>query len=656
MKKFFALSAVIAIAALASCQKQQTEAEKNAEVERQVQERLAADHQAEQQQQLSQREADLAAREKALAEKESAPAAGATIAEQSESEQVAPRTREPRTREPRESAPGGGYSMFYTKLEPHGEWLETADYGYVWQPREAESSRSWRPYTNGRWVYTDAGWTWISEEPFGWATYHYGRWTRLRGVGWVWVPGEQWAPAWVSWRKSNDYVGWAPLPPEARFDQRTGIHNWSDNYYDIGPDQYSFVPTREFGAQRIESTIVPPERNLTILNQTTNVTNITYNNTTVVNEGPNYDEMRAQTREPMQRFRLERNASIDVNVEAPRPLVQGQTVIVAAPLISASQANERPRAVKQNITQVTVDLGWAGIADHEAAKKTRDKMKSEATPPSNAPPKKFVKAGATTTAASQGSETSASSTPVAMTPMPAASMSATQAPSAAATSTPEPKMTPRRATPLGQSPTPAASSPPVSLPSPSPTASQRRGRLLIPSATPAPRITPHATPRPAASASTTPAHTIASTATAAPSAAASPTVADAEQGAAAPGKFKSQEQDAHHRKVVPMGPAVSATPAPLAGASQPEKTPGKSKSQAQKFNPRETKPTSSALPSPTVTSTSPPNAALTPSSSPAGKLTKQEKKEQNRDEKQELKRERKGGTQPAATPSPSAKP
>ena len=63
----------------------------------------------------------------------------------------------------------------------------------------------------------------------------------------------------------------------------------------------------------------------------------------------------------MQRFRLERNVNVDVNFEAPRPLVQGQTVIVAAPVISAPQASERPRAVKQNITQVTVDLGWEGL-------------------------------------------------------------------------------------------------------------------------------------------------------------------------------------------------------------------------------------------------------------------------------------------------------
>jgi hypothetical protein len=653
MKKFFAFAAVIAVVALGSCQKQQTEAEKNAEVERQVQERLAAEHQAEQQQQLSQRQADLDAREKALAEKESAPEATPAPRERSESETVASHARRPR-----ESGPAAGYSTFYTKLESHGAWLETADYGYVWQPREAESSRSWRPYTNGRWVYTDAGWTWISEEPFGWATYHYGRWTRLRGIGWVWVPGNEWAPAWVSWRKSNDYVGWAPLPPEAQFDQRTGIHNWSDNYYDIGPDQYCFVPTREFGAQRIESTIVPPERNMTIVNQTTNVTNITYNNTTVVNEGPNYDEVRAQSREPMQRFRLERNLSVDVNIEAPRPLVQGQTVMVAAPVIAAPVTSERPRTVKQNVTQVTVDLGWAGIADHEAAKKTRDKMKSEATPPSNAPSKKFVKAAATTTAASQGSETPASSTSVATTPFPSATMSATPAPSVAATSTPEPKMTPRRATPLEQSPTPAATSTPVSSASPLPTASERRGRLLVPSATPSPRGTPSTTPRPAASSSPTPTHTIASTATPMPSVAASPTTGGVEQEAAAPGKFKSQEQDSHHRKVVPMAPAVSATPAPAAGASQPEMTPGKFKSQAQKFNPRETKPMSSASPSPTVTSPSSPNAASTPSISPGGKVAKQEKKEQMREEKKELRRERKEAAQQGdgASPSPSATP
>ncbi len=149
----------------------------------------------------------------------------------------------------------------------------------------------------------------MSEEPFGWATYHYGRWVRLRRVGWVWVPGDEWAPAWVSWRTSKDYVGWAPLPPEARFDRRSGIRNWADNHYDIGPDQYAFVPNNEFGSRRLRSSVVPVERNVTIVIETTNVTNITYANTTIVNHGPNYEEMRSRSRQPIERYRLERQVN-----------------------------------------------------------------------------------------------------------------------------------------------------------------------------------------------------------------------------------------------------------------------------------------------------------------------------------------------------------
>src|SRR6266496_2803029 len=385
MKKLFIFPAVIVVAALVSCQKQQTEAEKNAEVERQVQERLAAEHQTEQQQQLSQRQADLDAREKALAEKENAPAATPARRERSESE---PATRPHAVSGAR---PTSGYSTFYTKLDPYGTWFETSDYRYVWQPREAESSRNWRPYTSGRWVYTDAGWTWISEEPFGWATYHYGRWARLRGIGWVWVPGDEWAPAWVSWRKSNDYVGWAPLPPEARFDRRAGIHNWADNYYDIGPDQYCFVPTNQFGERRVETALVPAQRSVTIVNETTNVTNITYSNTTIINQGPSYDELRARSRQPIERLRLERQIAANVDAETPRSVIRGEVVQMPAPVIARAQPTERPRNIKGTLAQTVVERGWEGIADQHAVEKARAKIKSEATPPPDAPPKTFVR-------------------------------------------------------------------------------------------------------------------------------------------------------------------------------------------------------------------------------------------------------------------------
>jgi hypothetical protein len=482
MKKIFALPLVIALSIFSSCQKQQTDAERQAEVDREVQRRLDAEHQAQERDQLAQREAEVNAREKALSDQESA------SAQNRERATPAARTDE-RPIRTEDQAATASYDTFYTKLEPQGVWRQTATYGYVWQPREAQESRSWRPYTNGHWVYTDAGWTWVSEEPFGWATYHYGRWTRLRNIGWVWVPGNEWAPAWVSWRKSDDYVGWAPLPPEAQFDRTSGIHNWADNYYDIGPDQYCFVPTNELGAQQVERAIVPPERNVTIVNQTINVTNITYNNTTIVNQGPNYDELRSRTRQPIPRLRLERQ--INFNFENPRPVVRGEVIQVPAPVIARAQPVERPRTVKETITETVVDHGWEAISDRQAAEKVRMKIKSEATPPPNAPPKTFVKpmeAGASASPSPSLSSPIAAKTPSTSLPAvsatsPAASIQTPAAKAEQATAPPIHQQTPMRF----RSPRPLESI------SPTPTASVARETSASPSSpvisrTPAPRI------------------------------------------------------------------------------------------------------------------------------------------------------------------------
>ncbi|HEV7786285.1 MAG TPA: DUF6600 domain-containing protein, partial [Thermoanaerobaculia bacterium] len=103
--------------------------------------------------------------------------------------------------------------FFYDSLASYGNWIERPSYGWVWTPRDV--SASWRPYQAGHWVWSDEGWTWLSDEPYGWATYHYGRWYQDPEIGWAWVPGNDWAPAWVSWQEGNDYVGWAPLPPGA---------------------------------------------------------------------------------------------------------------------------------------------------------------------------------------------------------------------------------------------------------------------------------------------------------------------------------------------------------------------------------------------------------------------------------------------------------
>ena len=78
--------------------------------------------------------------------------------------------------------------FFYDSLASYGNWIERPSYGWVWTPRDV--SASWRPYQAGHWVWSDEGWTWLTDEPYGWATYHYGRWYQDPEIGWAWVPGK----------------------------------------------------------------------------------------------------------------------------------------------------------------------------------------------------------------------------------------------------------------------------------------------------------------------------------------------------------------------------------------------------------------------------------------------------------------------------------
>ncbi|MEY2507755.1 MAG: hypothetical protein QOH01_2084 [Verrucomicrobiota bacterium] len=454
MKKFSVFPLIVALAFFVSCQKQQTEEERKAEVERQVQDRLAAERVEAEKQRLAQQQTELDARAKALANRE---AASPTPVEESAAppaEEVVTETADGRTRG--ETHTTAAYGMFYEKLDPYGEWRETKDYGYVWQPREAETSRDWRPYTEGRWVYSDAGWTWVSDEKFGWATYHYGRWVRLRRVGWVWVPGQEWAPAWVSWRTSKDYVGWAPLPPEARFDRKSGIQNWADSYYDIGPDQYAFVPSNEFGAEHVRRVVVPSERNISIVIETTNVTRITFANTTIMNEGPSYDELRSRGQRPIERYRLRRERNTEMQAR-----VTAGELEVSVPILSEVRNIFRPRRVKERVAEVNVDNGWTSVSDRSAAERARTKIRSEATPPPNAPLKKFVP-------------------PAETSPAPAASATIATSPTA-----PNPTATIARTSPsptIATSPTAPSPSATIARTSPSPSAATAASASTTPAA------------------------------------------------------------------------------------------------------------------------------------------------------------------------------
>ncbi len=123
-----------------------------------------------------------------------------------------------------------------------GEWIEIARYGKVWRPRGVETD--WRPYFHGSWTWTEEGWFWVSAEPWGSMTYHYGRWRFDGAFGWVWLPGKIWAPAWVVWRWSKEVIGWAPLAPEGA----------------LYSAFWTFVPASRFVGERVEVAALPAPR------------------------------------------------------------------------------------------------------------------------------------------------------------------------------------------------------------------------------------------------------------------------------------------------------------------------------------------------------------------------------------------------------------
>jgi len=133
------------------------------------------------------------------------------------------------------------HRLFYDALIDYGDWVLIEPYGFMFRPRV--NFATFHPYGDGFWAPSDPwGWVWISAEPFGWATYHYGYWTWDRFQGWVWGPGVDWGPAWVSWEIAGGFAGWAPLGP-------------SGGGYDTGipGGAYLYAPIERLGSTDIRS-------------------------------------------------------------------------------------------------------------------------------------------------------------------------------------------------------------------------------------------------------------------------------------------------------------------------------------------------------------------------------------------------------------------
>jgi hypothetical protein len=173
----------------------------------------------------------------------------------------------------------------YEDLDEHGGWRDTPEYGAVWFPHTTVVD--WAPYRYGHWVFIEPwGYTWVDDEPWGFAPFHYGRWVTVGG-SWGWVPCRPravvgvayvrpvYAPALVAWVGGPNVaigvavgggvaIGWFPLGPREVY---VPSYRVSRNY----------VTNVNVTNTTVNTTVVNNYYNTVVVNKT-NVTNVTYVN------------------------------------------------------------------------------------------------------------------------------------------------------------------------------------------------------------------------------------------------------------------------------------------------------------------------------------------------------------------------------------------
>lgn len=167
----------------------------------------------------------------------------------------------------------------YQDLDNAGSWNPTPGYGNVWFPNGVQAG--WAPYHDGHWAYIAPwGYTWVDDQPWGFAPFHYGRWISVNGA-WGWVPSPPqpvgvvyvrpvYAPALVAWVGVGVGVAWFALGPR-------------EVYVPSYPVSQGYMNNVNVSNTTVNRTVVNNVYNNTVINKTnvTNVTNVTYVNRNV---------------------------------------------------------------------------------------------------------------------------------------------------------------------------------------------------------------------------------------------------------------------------------------------------------------------------------------------------------------------------------------
>lgn len=141
---------------------------------------------------------------------------------------------------------------FWEILAQHGTWRNENAYGWYWRPYEADRISTWKPYlTGGSWQWVNDTWSWKSDYIWGEVVFHYGRWAKIAGRGWIWIPGVEQSPAWVEWVQADGAWGWAPTPPAAGFAPGFALS------LALQPEDFMFVPEGQLMQRNLDGIAQP---------------------------------------------------------------------------------------------------------------------------------------------------------------------------------------------------------------------------------------------------------------------------------------------------------------------------------------------------------------------------------------------------------------
>ena len=204
----------------------------------------------------------------------------------------------------------------YGDLDTYGTWSQDPEYGPVWYPTSVPYG--WQPYSTGHWAYVQPwGYTWVDDAPWGFAPFHYGRWSQ-RGDRWGWFPGPPavrpiYSPALVAFVGGGPGGGGSGFSIGINFGGGGGgISAWFPigvgepyvPWYRCSPRYAQQVNVTNVNVNVIRNVNVVNNYNTyinkTVINNTT-INNTTINNTTVNNtvvNNFNYSNRRAVTAVP----------------------------------------------------------------------------------------------------------------------------------------------------------------------------------------------------------------------------------------------------------------------------------------------------------------------------------------------------------------------